>query len=132
MTNTRSQSADSRRESKRAWKKAWKKRNPDKVRELSRREVVRSFGITLDDYERMLKSQGGVCAVCGNPETSMFRGRVRSLAIDHDHRTNKVRGLLCRKCNTALGLLGDWFMTVYDAYEYLAKHQMVVPAWLKK
>jgi len=65
------------------------------------------YGITLEEYEVMFKAQGGVCAVCGQSETTRYRGTLRSLAVDHNHVTGRVRGLLCGNCNKALGLLKD-------------------------
>lgn len=59
------------------------------------------FGMTLDDYHRLLEEQGGGCAVCGKPP-----GKKR-LHIDHDHQTLAVRGLLCQHCNVALGFVRD-------------------------
>lgn len=68
----------------------------------------RLYGITPADYDQMLDEQGGVCAVCGEPETARHQsGRVRLLAIDHDHATGKVRGLLCHACNTSIGGMAD-------------------------
>ena len=51
------------------------------------------LGLTLDDYERLLADQGGVCAICKRPP------KKRRLHVDHDHATGKVRGLLCFTCN---------------------------------
>lgn len=62
------------------------------------------FGITTVEYDSMFELQGGVCAICRQPETVRTRvGVVRRLAVDHDHETNLVRGLLCYRCNTTLG-----------------------------
>lgn len=68
-----------------------------------------SFGITLEEYRRMEVAQGGLCAICGQPEPSFDKrtGRRRDLAVDHDHKTGKVRGLLCGHCNRAIGLAGE-------------------------
>lgn len=55
-----------------------------------------ALGVTVEDYDRMLADQGGVCAICGNPP------KVRRLDTDHDHRTGRVRGLLCHRCNRTL------------------------------
>lgn len=69
--------------------------------------LVRAFRITLADYEALLAAQDGVCAGCLQPETIVVRGRVAPLAVDHDHVTGKVRGLLCYNCNRGLGQLRD-------------------------
>jgi hypothetical protein len=57
---------------------------------------LRRYEITLDDYERMLEEQNGVCKICGNPPLE------HELAVDHDHETGYVRGLLCVPCNVGL------------------------------
>ena len=61
------------------------------------------FGITVEEYAERFKAQEGVCVLCRKPE----RIKGRRLAVDHDHKTNRVRGLLCFRCNTALGKAGD-------------------------
>ena len=61
------------------------------------------YGITLEDYNRMFAEQNGCCAMCGRHQ-SEFK---RRLAVDHDHKTSKVRGLLCTGCNVKLGVLED-------------------------
>lgn len=65
------------------------------------------FALTADQYDEMLKNQGGRCAACRKQETHHNQFGVCSLAVDHDHATGVVRGLLCGRCNRALGLLGD-------------------------
>lgn len=67
--------------------------------------------MTDEDYEELLASQNGVCAICGEPPER--EGRVRTLrpAIDHCHKTGTIRGVLCHKCNTSLG----WFERNADA-----------------
>lgn len=65
-------------------------------------ELHHKYKIRLVDYERMLAAQDGHCALC--PATSSGD---RPLSVDHDHTTGRIRGLLCRKCNTAIGSLGD-------------------------
>lgn len=92
-------------------------RNPDRTRAL----VLRRKGITEAEYQRMLGAQGGLCAICRRPETSTRSGRVKWLAIDHDHATGRVRGLLCHACNTGLGSLRDE-ATVTAALAYLRTH----------
>jgi hypothetical protein len=61
-----------------------------------RKPRAAQLGITDDDYEALLAAQGGGCAICGNPP------KTRRLHVDHDHKTGKVRGLLCHRCNRAL------------------------------
>ena len=53
----------------------------------------------------MLEGQNGVCAICSLRETRKLRGKITALSVDHNHRTKKIRGLLCHKCNLALGFL---------------------------
>lgn len=62
------------------------------------------YGIGVADYERMLAGQGGRCATCPRTPADEHRGR---LAVDHDHVTGAVRGLLCANCNRAIGLAAD-------------------------
>lgn len=77
-----------------------------------------SFGISLECYERKLAEQGGKCAIC-KTDGSLLK---RKLAVDHDHKTGKIRGLLCGSCNTALGSLKDSFEIVQAAANYLRYH----------
>ena len=77
----------------------WKSKNPDRERERN----LAQFGLTIEDYDAMHEAQNGLCAICKQPETSSRDGKVYRLAVDHDHKTGKVRGLLCFKCNSAMG-----------------------------
>jgi predicted transcriptional regulator YheO len=83
--------------------------------------LIRKFGITSNDYKRMLQNQNGVCSIYKNPESRMDprTSKVRSLAVDHCHNTGKIRGLLCTNCNQALGLFKDSIESLYKAVEYL-------------
>jgi hypothetical protein len=90
----------------------WRKENPE--RELDN-HLKRNYGITIDDYNEMFQEQGGRCAICGKHQ-SEFKNR---LYVDHNHSTGTVRGLLCQKCNTAIGLLSDDIILVRMAAEYL-------------
>jgi len=69
----------------------------------------------------MLEKQGGVCAVCKRPETARNQYGIKRLAVDHDHETGKVRGLLCSKCNTGLGALDDNTGRLQACINYLNK-----------
>jgi hypothetical protein len=78
--------------------------------------VRREYGITVEDYETMLKIQNNKCAICeGPPLKQMF-------CIDHCHKTGKIRGLLCHKCNSGLGLFNDSSSTLRSAFQYLVNH----------
>lgn len=78
------------------------------------------FGLTPDQYISMLDAQGGVCAICEKPERSAKKGgRIKDLAVDHDHETGAVRGLLCANCNKGIGNLGDSVDILIAAAAYL-------------
>jgi hypothetical protein len=73
----------------------------------------RNYGMTIEDYEARLEAQGGVCAIC------LAEPGKRRLAVDHDHDSGRVRGLLCSQCNTGLGSLQDDPDLVWLAFQYL-------------
>ena len=99
-----------------------RKRNLDQVLKWERQNhLKRKFGITLAEYDVLFESQKGLCAVCGNPELS-FNGR-RRLAVDHDHVSGKIRGLLCFKCNRAIGGFNDDPSLLTKAANYLCRIQ---------
>ena len=78
--------------------------------------------ITLGHYKQMFKEQNGVCAICGKEETrKTAKGAVCKLMVDHNHLTEKVRGLLCHKCNVGLGLMMDNIDNLKQAITYLRK-----------
>lgn len=76
------------------------------------------YGITQEEYDRMLAAQGGCCAICRCAVSGASRGA--GWLVDHDHTTGAVRGLLCVKCNTGLGLFQDSASVMQAAVEYLA------------
>lgn len=79
--------------------------------EKERKGNLRKVGCTPQMYDQMLKEQGGVCAVCKQPETRRRpwskNGEINPLAVDHDHKTGDVRALLCSHCNTCLGKMNE-------------------------
>ena len=88
-----------------------------------RRSVVARHGLTLNQYEQMWLDQGGCCAVCNLPETAQKRnGTTCHLAVDHCHTTNKIRALLCDRCNRALGVVQDDKMLLNNLLWYLETH----------
>jgi hypothetical protein len=78
--------------------------------------------MSLEEYNLLHEKQNGLCAICQQPETDTLRGRLKPLSIDHCHHTNRVRELLCGKCNKALGLFKDNILILEAAIAYLKKH----------
>lgn len=81
-------------------------------------KLRRNYGMEKGEYLRMLEAQDGLCAMCGGTNSSGKR-----LAVDHDHKTGKVRGLLCTNCNSALGKFGEDIDRLLEAALYLIMHQ---------
>lgn len=75
---------------------------------------LNKFDLSLDEYDQLQKDQNRLCGIC-------FVEEGKTLCIDHDHITNKVRGLLCSKCNRGLGLLGDSIESIKSTLKYLEK-----------
>lgn len=99
--------------------------SPDKYKAMRLRE---QHGIDLFDYKRMLDAQGGGCAICGvKPEEQKARFK-KYLPVDHDHRTDRIRGLLCAKCNAGLGHFDDSPARLRSAATYIEAHAIVAVA----
>ena len=93
----------------REYKASGKKRLADRKSHLKRK-----YGLTVAEYEAMLADQGGGCAICRRPPRDDI-----ALHVDHDHLTGAVRGLLCFRCNNAIGDLRDDLELVYRMLDYL-------------
>lgn len=92
----------------------WRKTNPDKFKVIKRKAVLKAnYGMTPEKFDSMASSQGFACAICRIVPT-------HTLHVDHDHKTGRVRGLLCRTCNTGLGLLKDNAEFLSNAIKYLS------------
>lgn len=96
----------------------WVKSKPkeERGRIYHRRDIKRKFGITAEVYDALFLAQEGLCAICKSPNPTGSR-----LAVDHDHQTGKVRGLLCGPCNMLLCRIEsdpDW---ANKAFSYLGK-----------
>jgi len=123
--------------------KEWVLKNPEKVKEInlknkdkrkqfynspegrrsSRRSwLKKTYGLSLEDYDKMLKEQNNLCAICEEKDTKDKWG---CLAVDHDHKTGKIRDLLCYKCNAGIGLLNDNKELLIKAIKYLEKHESI-------
>lgn len=79
-------------------------------------DLKRLYGITLNEYNQMLTEQNNKCAVCRTTDPGGKHGK---FMVDHCHTTGKVRGLLCKRCNIALGEVGDNISTLQKMIEYL-------------
>lgn len=101
------------REKLNEYNREWRKRNKDRVPFYYTKST---YGLSREEYEALLEKQGGVCAICKQ------KCRVHPrLSVDHCHRTNVIRGLLCHACNTALGKFEDDPNRLLNAIEYLTK-----------
>lgn len=103
----------SHREQKKKTDKNWRFKQDSEYNHVRK---LRSYQLTPDDYDRLLKSQDGVCAICGKSP----KGR---LHIDHNHDTGEVRGLLCFRCNFGLSYFSENYSILQKASEYLATSQ---------
>ena len=104
-----------------AWHAEYYKRNREYLLDMTNRyKLRRCYGMTPEDKDAMLESQGGGCAICGVSVVGK-----RKAHIDHDHGTGVVRGILCRACNSGLGHLQDSPAILASALMYLAKHKPV-------
>lgn len=81
-------------------------------------KLNKDFGLSRADYDAMLAAQGGVCAICGTDRNRGARDGMH-FAVDHCHDTGKIRGLLCNRCNRALGFWEDDPALLRAALEYL-------------
>jgi len=100
----------------------WAKEHPERIAEIARKH---NFGIAPEEYDKKMREQKGRCAACGKKETHIDRrsGKVRALSVDHDHKTNKLRGLLCGNCNRGLGMFKDSIDLLLKAIKYLKKYK---------
>lgn len=103
-------------------KKKYKKKNPEKFKkykkEYQAKRRLNKFNLSIDDYNILLKNQGSRCAICKKESA-------RTLHIDHDHVTGRIRGLLCVSCNLALGYFKDNSNNLKSATTYLNQSQGV-------
>jgi hypothetical protein len=98
------------------YKRAWDKEHYP----INRRDLKYHYGLSIDDYNALLKKQDGKCAICG-AEKADKRGR--RLEVDHDRITKKIRGLLCHKCNFGLGCFNHDADLLSKASEYMRRNQ---------
>lgn len=102
-------------EKRKGYRAAWYLDNKERVQEMSRaRNLERKYGITHEEWETLFGEQGEVCAICGAEESGGF-----GWATDHCHSTERLRGILCNRCNLAIGLMGDNPLVMLAAAAYL-------------
>jgi hypothetical protein len=100
----------------------WRESNPDRFKQSTKNRSLKfKYGIDLEEYDNILKSQGGRCGICETTENTSAYGVNNSSAfsVDHCHKTGKVRGLLCNQCNRGIGMLGDTVESLEKALKYL-------------
>ena len=90
--------------------KKYREQKKEKVKDY---QLKRKFGLSLDEYQKMLEEQKGVCKICGQVENN------KQLAVDHWHTTGQIRGLLCGSCNRGIGYFRDSQDLLLKAVQYL-------------
>ena len=100
------------------------KLHPKKIAQTTKDNHLRTaFRMTEAEYLKKLSEQNGVCAICKKPETVLIFGKIIALSVDHNHETNKNRGLLCAKCNRGLGCYIDSPELLIAASQYLRSYE---------
>lgn len=98
-----------------SYSREWLQRHPGRGTQYSRKLALKNkYGMTPEHYDLMVERQGGLCAICGNAPAPG-----KKLVVDHDHKTNLPRLLLCFSCNIAIGHLGDDPSTLRRAARYV-------------
>lgn len=106
---------------KSAYQRAWRRKNAERAKWYSLRK---QFGIEWDEYQGLIKLHNGLCAICNQPETAKtLSGVTRDLAVDHCHKTGKIRGLLCTGCNMTVGHCDKHPELIDGLIAYLEKHR---------
>lgn len=97
--------------------------NQDKIQpKLAGYALKRRYGIGIEEYEQILISQNYSCAICGTTEDKSGR----NFAVDHNHTTKQIRGLLCSNCNTSLGGFQDNTELLQKAINYLERFKCTI------
>jgi hypothetical protein len=91
------------------------------------RDLKSKYGMSIEEFIILRDKQENKCAICGKEETRKSTlGFQMNLSVDHDHKTGKIRGLLCKKCNTAIGSLFDDTQLLTKAISYIIQHRKEV------
>jgi hypothetical protein len=86
-------------------------------------KLLKEYGITREEYERMEIAQNFLCAICGERETALYKGVLKRLCVDHCHGSKKIRSLLCRHCNIGIGNFKEDVERLRKAISYLELHK---------
>lgn len=101
-----------------------RKNHPGRWQRNHLKKRIEDYGGSIEDYDRLFKEQGGRCAICNTPETRIRKdGTLRYLSVDHCHKSQKVRALLCGCCNVMIGMARDDITLLQKAIAYLRQHQ---------
>ncbi len=84
-------------------------------------QIKKNYGISMEEFNNLFISQGNVCGVCGG--NNFYK---QGPNVDHDHDTNRVRGILCNQCNVGLGSFKDSIVLLQKAIEYLNKYNVAL------
>tara|TARA_R110002153_G_scaffold1367_4_gene7050 strand:- start:460 stop:729 length:270 start_codon:yes stop_codon:yes gene_type:complete len=87
------------------------------MRDQRAKNLRHRYGIELEEYDKMLEEQGGLCYICEEPPGKS------PLSVDHCHKDGTIRGLLCHNCNHGLGKFKDNIVLMYRAITYLLKER---------
>ena len=113
---------DKGKATKRLCDKRYRDNNREKIREYNKiRGYWYESKIKKEKAQLILDKQNGLCAICGISIT-LISNTNHSACIDHCHKTNKIRGALCRKCNSGIGLLNDDINLLQNSINYLKKY----------
>lgn len=117
--NVHKTATDGRRNTCKKCQAIYNSNNHKKKKEVLREQNLKKFGITHEEYLQMLENQDGKCMICGTNRPHISTKHFKHFAVDHCHKTNKVRALLCNRCNPGLGLFNDDPTLLRKAAEYL-------------
>lgn len=95
------------------------KKKADAVARVRKHNLKAKYDLTVEEWDRLFEKQNRGCAICGRDPRGKHRNNQR-LSVDHDHKTDRVRGLLCFTCNSGLGKLGDNAEAIQRVLNYLA------------
>ncbi len=106
----------------------WESNNKEKVKYYKSKSPIgrhrrKSYGLTCKEYDDLVLKQKNKCAICKKSETKILRNKIVSLSLDHCHKSNKIRGLLCHRCNVFIGYCQESIDILKSAIKYLRHHK---------